>query len=536
MSMPHMPPVNMIRQLLVFEPYVPRRLRFWLVVMMALFYQFVGGVYLASLSQMVGELGVLSEDVNMGSYCSLIGLNIIFPMMFRWKFGLYSRQMFFLPSCAIIVCSVLACYVTSPVAFWIICFFAGYFKMMGMFSCMSTIQLNITPTRDFAVFFPVIYVIVCGAIQLSGLVTAYVTYFTNWRMMNLVVMAMMLIIDFIVYFFMRHDHRSGPYIPLKGIDWVGQILWTLLCVCAAWIFTFGEHYDWWDSVEIWRGTFVFLFLLVTTLLYSHFKKDTYIPLKAFTYSATWSLIVLLMAIAVLHGSAHVLQPIFLANVLGYDNLNIISLNYPELAGIIMGAILAYFILIRWRYTIKYYLMLTFIFVGYYVLSLYYMCDNQTDKETLYLAMFALGVSEVMMETVTTYYLSQKIPFKHFFMNIAIVGFVRCGVGTAAGAAIVHRLFSWAQTKSFMIASESFTHDTPTGQFINDFSTDQVISLQSMMMALKECYGYMILLVIVVLLFILLSRYRTDIRRFVPRMMSIRRWMSHPTSPDPTTVK
>lgn len=197
-------------RLLVYKPWVPRSLRFWLIIMFALIYQLSGGVYLAALTQMVGSLSFLSEDVTMASYCSLTGLNMIFPVLFRWKFYFYSRQMWFVSSIGSIVCAVAAPYSSVPWVLWGVCLFAGYFKMMGMFACMSTIQLNITPTRNYSVFFPVVYVLVCGAIQISGLVTAYVSYSFSWQYVYLIIVGLMLVIDGIVYFMMEHDHRGAP--------------------------------------------------------------------------------------------------------------------------------------------------------------------------------------------------------------------------------------------------------------------------------------------------------------------------------------
>ena len=160
----------------MYRDRVPKGVRFWLIVLFALFYQLTGGVYLAALSQMVGELAFLSEDVTMAGYCSLIGLNMIFPVLFRWKFYLYTRQIFFVSATGVLLCAATAMVATVPWVLWIVCLFAGYFKMMGMFACMSTIQLNITPTRNYGAFFPVVYVLVCGAIQLSGILTAHIAY------------------------------------------------------------------------------------------------------------------------------------------------------------------------------------------------------------------------------------------------------------------------------------------------------------------------------------------------------------------------
>ena len=103
--MGHSPQPLLQTRLLMYKPWVPRRLRFWLIVMFALFYQLTGGVYLAALSQMVGELAYIGEDVTMASYCSLIGLNMIFPVLFRWKFYMYTRQMFFVSSICLLYTS-----------------------------------------------------------------------------------------------------------------------------------------------------------------------------------------------------------------------------------------------------------------------------------------------------------------------------------------------------------------------------------------------------------------------------------------------
>jgi hypothetical protein len=526
MSFPKMPPVNYIRQLRMFNDYVPRRARFWTIVVFALFYQCVGGVYLASLPQMMGDTGWLSEDVNMANYCALIGLNIIFPILFRWKFGLFTRQLFFIASGVIIACSVGAVFVTSPVALWGICLVAGYFKMLGMFGCISTIQLNFTPTRSFPVFLPIIYLLVLGGMLISGTISTYVTYYFNWRAMNLVIMVMMVAIEAVTYFFMKHDHRSGPPIPLKGIDWLGQTLWIAVCVVGAWVFTFGEHYDWWSSPKICRGSCLFIIILAATIIYSHYKKEPFIPLRAFCYPKAWMMMLLLMGTAIIQGGAHLLHPTLFGGVLNYDSLNQASFNIPELFGVIMGAILAYFILVRWKWTVKRYLFLTFFFLTYYALSMFYMCDTATDKETMYLAIFAFGLAEVLMENIATYYLSQNIPFQHFFMNITIIGFVRCGLGSSAAGAIAHRIFNRSLAKNYLIASESIDMNSVSDQAMQFYNT------HSLLMAMKETYGIFVFLGVALLLIVLVSNFRGGIKQFVPRLVAVARWMTRKNAPDP----
>lgn len=517
-------------RLLVFKPWVPRRLRFWLLVMFALFYQFSGGIYLAALSQMVGELSFISADVTMASYCSLIGLNMIFPMLFRWKFYFFSRQMWFVSSIGSIICAILAPMATIPWVLWLICLIAGYFKMMGMFGCMSTIQLNITPTRNYGVFFPVVYLLVCGSIQLSGLITAYITYEYNWRYVYLLVIGMMLIIDAVTYFMMNHDHRSAPFIPLKGIDWLGHILWVASCVVAAWIFNFGEHYDWWDSHEIWTATWIFIAVFGSALCVSHFKREPYMSLKAFDYQETWRVLFILMTFAILHASAHVLQPVFMNAVAGYDYYTIVRFNYPEIYGIIMGAVFTYFTLVRWQWRAKTFFFTAFILAVFYLMSSYFLIDPSTEAWMFYVPLFAFGVAEVMIESGATYMVCRNIPFHHAFMNIAIIGLVRCGVGTAAASAIVERLFAWSLDKNMMLtASEPTPLLGPLPEWMSGY-----IAQQNVMLAVKESLGWLILFGIVIALLILTAKYTPTLPRIMPKMGAAARWIrTSGKTPDPT---
>lgn len=518
--MGHSPQPLLQTRLLMYKPWVPRRLRFWLIVMFALFYQLTGGVYLAALSQMVGELAYIGEDVTMASYCSLIGLNMIFPVLFRWKFYMYTRQMFFVSSIGALLCAAAAMVVTVPWVFWLICLFAGYFKMMGMFACMSTIQLNISPSRDFGVFFPVVYILVCGAIQLSGIMTAYITYEYDWHMVYAVVIGMMLVIDGIVYFMMKPDHRSAPFIPLKGIDWTGHALWVALCCVAAWIFNFGEHYDWWGSYPVWYATWIFLALLVATLVESYYKPEPFISLQAFRHPMVWNLCFLLFGMALLQSSAHVLQPVLMNAVGGYDYFTIVNFNYPELFGVIMGAILAYFSIIRLKWSMKSFFFTCFLLSTFYIVGFYFLIDPSTEAPMYYLPLFALGAAEVMMETGVTYVLSRSIPFPHFFMSITIVGFVRCGVGTSAAGAIVERMFAWSLDKAVAATPhpvEIAGFQTVSGDWVSGY-----YAVQHLMVALKECFGYLALAGIFMMVVVLLSNYRHTIARVLRMDYSLSR--------------
>lgn len=486
-----MPPVRMFTQLLMFKASVPHSVRFWTLMVFILFYQFTGGIYLSSISQIEGDLAFWSEDVTMASYCSLIGLNLIFPVLFRWKFFFYTRQMWFVSSIGSLVCAVGAFYTSVPWLFCGICLFAGYFKMMGMFACVSNVQLNWTPTRSFGVFLPIIYLFVLGTLRLSDITSTLVAYHTNWKLMYCVIVAMMLAIDAAAYFMMKPDHRCGPFVPLKGVDWTGQLLWGAVCVCGAYIFNYGEHYEWWESERIWTATWLFIALLAICLLRMKRKGDSaFISPKAFSYPITYFLMALLLGETVISGIAHYVQPIYVNAVLGYDSMNALDLNYPQLAGIVMGAILAFYGIIKLRWSLRTYFIACMIFFFIYAATMYFIAVPSTPKEYLCVPLFFLAIGEVMMETGATYALSQHVPFPVFFMNITIIGFVRCGVGSSAGAAFVEHTFA---------------------KFSIDYGP---------LAAIREIYGLGTIMIIFMAVMILLSNYRSIPGKLIPKWSTI----------------
>lgn len=102
MSAPNVP----IR-ILMFRDFVPDRVRVFLCLFFALTFQFSGGIYLASVSQMVGSLALMQEDIMMAGYASFVGMTVIFPILFRLKFRFTSRAILLVVCPVLIVCNLI---------------------------------------------------------------------------------------------------------------------------------------------------------------------------------------------------------------------------------------------------------------------------------------------------------------------------------------------------------------------------------------------------------------------------------------------
>lgn len=164
--------------------FVPRLMQPWLYVFMAVTFQLSGGLYLGTLAEMMGETTLMREDLLMCLYANLAGMAIYFPLLFRMKFRFTNKTLLAVSATGVLVCNLAAPHVTFLPLLWVICFVEGICKIQGTFECMSTIQLWMTPKRDFTVFFPMLHIIILGSMQVSDLLATYLMHYYHWSYMH----------------------------------------------------------------------------------------------------------------------------------------------------------------------------------------------------------------------------------------------------------------------------------------------------------------------------------------------------------------
>lgn len=72
-------------RIMTFRDFVPHRLRFVILLLSVISFQFSSGIYLTNVSQMIGGKNLLQEDIMMAGYMSFIGMTMVFPLLFRIK-------------------------------------------------------------------------------------------------------------------------------------------------------------------------------------------------------------------------------------------------------------------------------------------------------------------------------------------------------------------------------------------------------------------------------------------------------------------
>lgn len=502
--------------------FVPRRLKPWLFIFFVLIVQFSGGVYLAAASDMVGTTALMQEDILMAGYASLIGMSVNFAVMFRIKFRFSNRTQLLSAAMVLIAANMICAHTASVPVLVLTCFVAGWFRMQATFACNSTIQLWLTPVRDMAIFFCYVYIVVDGVIQLSGIATIYTAFFSQWEYMHWIMTGLLVLMMVMVILLVR-PVRGPMYIPLLGIDWIGSLLWAGFMMSFTFVCVYGNFYDWWYAPEIWQATVFGLVCAGINLWRATFLHHPYISYMALTNRNVRRATAIYLVFFTLMATEHVFEHTYAANILGFDETNLIDLNWYVLAGIIVGCAFTYFTfaLRKWRY--KTMTAIGFALAVVYLAWFYFFIDYGVEKEMLFLPLFFRGAASVIISIVfLTSIVQSGLPFQVFPQALTINGFTGAVMGATFGPAVVGELLRHTMARNAALLSSAITDFNPDAVHIPLGQMYGMVQLQAMIVSMKEIYGWLLILGLTSLVLILVSYSPLRPWAIFPKWKTIRR--------------
>lgn len=487
----------------MFRDFVPQALRPWIYLLFAFLFQLSSGVYFALTPQMMGEWSLMREDVQMIAMFGVVGVNMPFPFLFRFKLRFTNQQLLISAAAVILVCNLLAMWVTWVPALCALSFIAGFFKLCGTFECFSNIRLWISPKQDFGVFLPTIYIIILGAMPVSGWVAQQMYVYTgSWHGMHWLMTALMLMVILTIYTCTKPWRMMPRPLPLVSLDWLGCLLWSAFMLQLIWLFTYGEYYNWWDGA-LWRGVLltvpVTLACAVGRMLHI---RHPYIDPKVWPHARLIPILAMFFVAELMNATPHALQNTLTGGVLHWGFTTTMHLSLVEMMGYVCGA--AFTILWHRPLHQKYTRLLAvgFLCLLLYQYWLYIGVSGQLNMERLIVPTFLRTFGYAIFFATMTLYLKELIPFPTFFQALTVSGFIRNGVA-----------------ESLCAGGYSFGLRRQVADALNrGIHTDMT---QVLMVAVKEMFGLMCIVGTLVLLLMLLYDVQ-PVRSTVQRMNKILR--------------
>lgn len=505
--------------------FVPAPLRPWIYIAIVIVFQFSGGVYLAAVNEMVGGTALLQEDIMMAGYASLIGLALTFAIVFRLKFRFCTKTVFTVCALGIIAGNLICMYTRNVPILVSVCFITGFLRMWATFECNSTIQLWITPKRDLSVFFCYIYLLVQGSIQLSGMTTVYTAVFAQWEYMHWLIIAALVVVLIATQVLFR-TYRSMRKLPLYGIDWLGGVMWGVVALCVAFVCTYGEHYDWWDSDEIWFATLCGICVGVLNYWRSTFIRHPYITPEVWRQKPLYTTIGIFLIVDILIAPGHLLDHIYTESILGYDAEHFISLNRAGFAGIVCGSIFMWLTFARRKWPYRRVTVIAFGCIAAYLALSYFTIDYDQSKSSLILPVFLRNFGYVMIAIAFLTALT-RIPFPIFFQSVTAQSFISASLGGAWGSAILGRLLKVIMQKNAMLLGGNIDAVNTHSAHLPFAEIYGAVQQQALMVSMKEIYGWLLWICLFCIGgFLLYTNSYKPIHAIHPTFRSIRRAIKH----------
>lgn len=506
--------------------FVPRRLKPWLFILFVLIVQFSGGVYLAAVSDMVGTTALMREDILMAGYASLVGMAVNFAVMFRIKFRFSTRTQLIVSGMVLMAANAVCAHTASVPLLVGTCFVAGWFRMQATFACNSTIQLWLTPVRDMAIFFCYVYIVVDSVIQLSGVATVYTAFFSQWEYMQWVMIGLLALMILMVALLVR-PVRGPMFIPLLGIDWIGALLWSGFMLCFAFVCVYGNFYDWWDAAEIRGAALVGAACLGINLWRASFLHHPYVSFMALRNRNVVRATCIYLVFFTLMAVEHVFEHGYAAQILGFDELNLIDLNLYVFAGIVAGCAFTYFTfaLRKWRY--KTMTAIAFTLACGYLALFYFFIDYGVEKEMLFVPLFIRGAASVIISIVfLTSIVQSGLPFMVFPQALTINGFTGAVMGATLGPAVIGEFLKHTMARNAALLGANVTDFNPDVSLAAVGQYYGMVQTQALVVSMKEIYGWLLLAALVSLLAILVSYGNVRPFAVFPKWSTIRQAVRH----------
>ena len=419
----------------MYHDFVPKWIRPWIYVVLAFCFQLSNGMYLGAMNNIVGEWGIMREDVQMCLYATLIGMALYFPILFRMKFRFSNRLLLMTSAAVIVVCNLLATFRMPLPLLWVLCVLCGMAKIQGTFECMSTIQLWMTPKRNFGVFFPILHIILLCSIEVAGYLAAWFAFDMHWTYMHWLVMALMLVVLLVQALLTRPFHAMPQIVPLKGIDWMGALLWCVLWLQVAWLLNYGDWLDWWHSSDFRLVMGTMLITLAVCLQRMMHHPKPYIEPAMWTYHNVVPVILLIGVVEALFSCEHVLEMVYYEEVMHYADHTYEALNQWSLPGIVAGCLFSIGWLKLMRWNVYKLIVLALVAFCIYAGGFYVLVDSNINIEQLRIPILWRGFSYAVLCISFMWCLHAIMSFEHFFQALSVFNVLHMFVGGLVGAAL-----------------------------------------------------------------------------------------------------
>ena len=490
----------------------------------------LNGSYTGSMLEVSNTLGTNSEDITMGYYAASAGMAIAYPIIPK-VLAAFSVKFLLLIDLLLQFFLSWICARTQNADILIVCSFAvGFLKgfLMLWFIRYAKIIFSRKDVRSefYAYFYPLVY----GGGQASMLVTAQLAYHYNWKYMYYFMMVLILIAILFVIICFRNNR------PIKAVALADLHLREMFVISAGllmlmYVLNYGKVLDWMSSPKICLYIILAPMLMALFVWHQSHSNKPYVSLVPL-FQPKAIIGYFYMMLVMFFSTSTTLLTNYLSVILKVDTTHTYSLYIYLLPGYVVGAFICFwwFRWQRWRFRflIAGGMSCFVIFFG----ILYFGISPDSTYEMLYLPIFIRGGGMLTLIIAFALFAVEDLNPKYLLSNAFFLIIFRSVLTPIMATSFYSNILYRLQQKYFYSLSETITAVDPlaASRYSQSLSTaltqghpyDEAAQLatnslyttlqqQSLLLALKEILGYLLIVSIVVAV----------VSRFIPFHKTIR---------------
>lgn len=454
-----------------FRNWVPYWLRMFVAFVILVPILLINGAYTGSNVDIVGAMGILSEDINMAFYASAAGMAIAYLVVPRIRPIATAKTVILIVLLAQVILSFF-CAVTKYIELILFCsFWIGYFKGFSMSELVSILIPELSRhsgTRN--EFYSKFYPITLGIGQFSMVLTAELAYQFQWQHMYYFMIVLLLLAMVAVVICMAYAKKLIR-IPLNEIDWISFFLIAACFMSILFVATYGKTNDWFNSKYI---IFASVLIPVTGWIFIHRQLTSegapFCDLSVLS-NRNSRISYLFCFIFMFFSSFNTLMSSYTTNILHLGSTQVNELYLYMIPGIIAGGFISYFF---YMHVIR---MAWLIFIGFACFTvatavLYFRVNPSGLYSDLYLPMFMRGIGMVILFVAFGVYSVQGLKRKQLIYNAFYVIASRSALAPAIAYGVIINWLYRLQIKNTMLLSQSVDFQNPlaVSKFNSSFRT------------------------------------------------------------------
>lgn len=472
-----------------FYKWMPRPLGILILMFLFVPPTFSGGAYLSNMSEMSGALGLMTEDIQLASFVTSIGMCLFVPFMLRFLQARSIRRTYLWCFTLLIPLNYI-CAVTSSVPVLLIaCLLIGFVRIIVMLNCTFTIAPYMTGVNTLEMFtmtempsaavqyrmermrtflMPVLYCFILLIAQSSNIVTAWFAGNYSWQDAYYVVIVMLLVAILLVVLTMPDRDNGKKY----NIEWhkvPEMLLMTIALCCMAYALVYGKTLDWFDSGSIRLATAGFLLAGgVFVLISLRNGDDAYLPLRVFSYRNVWMSMLLFLTVMIFN-SANVFVSSFSKISTSIDNFQSATLSYWALVGCVAGLILSLLLVlgkVRFRTTF----IIAFLLMALANAMLYFQYQTEGLFGNMVWPMILNFTGLLMLYSLVAAFGMKSLPSRYLVTFVFLMIWMRNSIAPVVGSSVYS---NWLQEKQQYHISRLSQDLTPESSAASSFYSANV---------------------------------------------------------------